>query len=356
MLPTMPVVPRLLGLATAVPPYPLDQNDVVERVKLLFGRSEDLDRLLPVFLNTGIEMRYSCVPMEWYDRPHGWPERNRIYLDSAVNLLEEATRRVLDLVGRRKEEIDSIVVVSTTGIATPSLDALLIERMGLGSTVRRLPIFGLGCAGGVLGLARAASQAAVAPGETVLFLVVELCALSFRRDDLSKSNIVATALFGDGAAAALLSTDGEGPAVTASGEHTWPGSLGVMGWEVADESLKAIFSRDIPALVTAQLHRVASLFLARHSLAINDIDRFVCHPGGAKVLSALEHTFGLAEGALVEARGVLRDYGNMSAATVMFVLDRVLAKARAAGAHWERALLNALGPGFSTGFLVLDNR
>lgn len=352
----MPAVPRLFAIATAVPPYPLDQNDVIERVKLLFGRSPDLDRLLPVFVNTGIQRRYSCVPLEWYDRPHGWPERNRIYLDAALDLLEAATNRVLCSTGRRKEDIDSIVVVSTTGIATPSLDALLIERMGLRSTVERLPIFGLGCAGGVLGLARAASQAAVAPGKTVLFLVVELCALSFRRDDWAKSNIVATALFGDGAAAALLSTEGEGPALAAAGEHTWPGSLEVMGWEVADDGLRAIFSRDIPKLVTTQLQDAASEFLARHGLAIGEIDHFVCHPGGAKVIAALENAFGLAEGALVEARAVLRDYGNMSAATVMFVLERMLAKARAARARWEHALMNALGPGFTAGFLVIDNR
>jgi alkylresorcinol/alkylpyrone synthase len=356
MLTSMPAVPRLLAVATAVPPYPLDQNDVIERVKLLFGRSPDLDRLLPVFLNTGIQRRYSCVPIEWYDRAHGWPERNRIYLDSALDLLEVATRQVLCRTGRHKDDIDSIVVVSTTGIATPSLDALLIERMGLRSTVQRLPIFGLGCAGGVLGLARAASQAAVAPGKTVLFLVVELCALSFRRDDWSKSNIVATALFGDGAAAALLSTEAEGPAMVAAGEYTWPGSLDVMGWEVADDGLRAIFSRDIPKLVTTQLQDAASEFLARHGLAIDDIDRFICHPGGAKVLTALEHAFRLGEGALVEARAVLRDYGNMSATTVMFVLERILAKARATGAGWERALMNALGPGFTAGFLVLDNR
>ena len=348
--------PRLLAVATAVPPYPLDQNDVVERVKLLFGRSPDLDRLLPVFLNTGIHKRYSCVPIEWYDRPHGWPERNRIYLDSALDLLEAATQQVLCHTGRHKKDIDSIVVVSTTGIATPSLDALLMERMGLRRTVRRLPIFGLGCAGGVLGLGHAASQAVAAPGETVLFLVVELCALSFRRDDWSKSNIVATALFGDGAAAALLSTDGEGPAMVAAGEHTWPGSLDVMGWDVADDGLKAIFSRDIPNLVTTKLQDAASDFLARQRLAIENIDLFVCHPGGTKVITALEHAFGLRQGALVEARAVLRDYGNMSATTVMFVLERMLAKARATGARWERALMNALGPGFTTGFLVLDNR
>ena len=352
----MTSIPRLLALATAVPPYPLDQDDVIERVKFLFGRSSDLDRLLPVFLNTGIQRRYSCVPLEWYDQAHGWPERNQLYLASALDLLEAATERVLRLTNRNKSDIDTIVVVSTTGVATPSLDAMLIERMGLRSTVQRLPIFGLGCAGGVLGLARAATQAAVAHGNTVLFLVVELCALSFRRDDWSKSNIVATALFGDGAAAALLSTEGEGPAIVAAGEHTWPASLDVMGWEVTDSGLKAIFSRDIPNLVTAQLRRVASEFLARHDLTIDDIDRFVCHPGGTKVIAAIEHAFGLEQGALVEARAVLRDYGNMSASTVIFVLERMLANTRAAGERWDRLLMNALGPGFTTGFLVIDNR
>jgi alkylresorcinol/alkylpyrone synthase len=348
----MAAAPRLLSIATAVPPYPLDQDDVIERVRRLFGGAAALDRLLPVFTNTGIRTRYSCVPIEWYDRRHGWAERNHIYLSAALDLLEATAIRLLDRAGIARHEIDAIVVVSTTGIATPSLDALLIERMGLRANVRRLPIFGLGCAGGVVGLARAASQAVAMPGETVLFLVVELCALSFRRDDFSKSNIVATALFGDGAAGALLSTEADGPAVVAAGEHTWPGSLEVMGWEVADDGLSAVFSRDIPQLVATCFRQVADEFLGRHDLSIGDIDRFVCHPGGAKVVAALESAFGLDQGALVGARGVLRDYGNMSAATVMFVLDRVLADPR----PWSKALLTALGPGFTAGFLVLDNR
>jgi alkylresorcinol/alkylpyrone synthase len=353
----MPAVPRLLAIATAVPPYRLDQDDVVERVKRLFAGSQELDRLLPVFTNTGIRTRYSCVPIEWYDRNHGWADRNHIYLASALDLLEGVTRRLVDRSGLDDpREIDGIVVVSTTGIATPSLDALLIDRMGLRQTAWRLPIFGLGCAGGVIGLARAASLAAAAPGEKVLCLVVELCALSFRRDDWSKSNIVATALFGDGAAGALLSTAGEGPAIVAAGEHTWPGTLDVMGWEVADDGFSAVFSRDIPQLVTTRLHDVAAAFLARHGLALGDIDRFVCHPGGAKVVTALERAFGLEQGALVEAWGVLSDYGNMSAATVIFVLERMLAAAQVTGERWERTLMNALGPGFTSGFLVLDNR
>ncbi|MBV8373241.1 MAG: type III polyketide synthase [Candidatus Eremiobacteraeota bacterium] len=348
----MNLTPRVLTVATAVPPYLLDQDDVTRRISLALGpRSPEIVRLLPMFGNTGIGRRYSCVPIEWYEDTHDWPERNRIYLDSAIDLLENATRSALARTGLPADAVGAIVVVSTTGIATPSLDALLMERMGLRRTVQRLPIFGLGCAGGTIGLARAATLAAALPGELVLFLVVELCALSFRRDDFTKSNIVATALFGDGAAAALLSCDGDGPAVVAGGEYTWPCSLDVMGWDVTGEGLKAIFSRDIPNLVTTQLHNVAVAFLAKQGLSLADVDRFICHPGGAKVIDALESAYELAPGTLADARDVLHDYGNMSAATVMFVLARSMAHG---ASGWKRALLSSLGPGFTAGFTLLE--
>jgi alkylresorcinol/alkylpyrone synthase len=226
-----------------------------------------------------------------------------------------------------------------------------MERMSLRRDVKRLPIFGLGCAGGAIGLARAAAVARTNPDALVLFLVVELCALCFRRDDFSKSNIVATALFGDGAAAALVSSAGEGARIVAGGEYTWPDSLDVMGWEVTSEGFKAIFSRDIPELVTAKLHDVVVDFLAQRGLTLRDIDSFVCHPGGAKVIDALEVAFELESGSLRSARDVLRDYGNMSAATVMFVLERTIGDSK----PWKRALVSALGPGFTAGFTLLEN-
>ncbi len=344
---------RVLAVATAVPPFVLGQAEVMRRIELALGpRSREIVRLLPMFGNTGIDRRYSCVPIEWYEELHEWPERNGVYLDSSLALLESATRLVLQRAGRRADEIDAIVAVSTTGIATPSLDAQLMERMGLRRNVQRLPIFGLGCAGGAIGLSRAAAMARTRPDSLVLFLVVELCALCFRRDDFSKSNIVATALFGDGAAAALISCSGEnGARITGGGEYTWPDSLDVMGWDVTGDGLKAIFSRDIPELVTTKLHDVAVAYLAEHGLTLRDIDRFVCHPGGAKVLDALEVAFELQPGELVTARDVLRDYGNMSAATVMFVLERTIGDSR----PWRRALVSALGPGFTAGFTLLEN-
>lgn len=343
---------RVLAVATAVPPYELGQAEVMRRIELALGpRSREIMRLLPMFGNTGIDRRYSSVPIEWYEDLHEWPERNRVYLESALELLEAATHRALANAGRSANEIDAIVAVSTTGIATPSLDALLMERMGLRRDVRRLPIFGLGCAGGAIGLSRAATMARNHAGSLVLFLVVELCALCFRRDDFSKSNIVATALFGDGAAAALISSEGEGARIGGGGEYTWPDSLDVMGWDVTQQGLKAIFSRDIPELVTTKLHDVAVAFLAEHGLTLRDIDCFVCHPGGAKVLDALEVAFELQPGKLVTARDVLRDYGNMSAATVMFVLERTIGDSQ----PWRRALVSALGPGFTAGFTLLTN-
>jgi alkylresorcinol/alkylpyrone synthase len=338
--------PRLLALKSAVPSHVLDQSDVSVRAASLFGAQRDISRLLPVFENTGIVRRYSCVPIDWYSEPHGWTDRNRLYIDNAVALFETLALALLDEAGLDRADIDAIVVSSTTGIATPSLDALVIERLGLKRTIRRLPMFGLGCAGGVLGLARAAELARAHPGSRVLFLTVELCALTFRKDDISKSNIVATALFGDGAAGAILSTDGDGPVVGPSGEYTWPRSLDIMGWDVEEDGLRAIFSQSIPALVANDFRPILRDFFKDNDLVQKDVEGFACHPGGAKVLDALEDVFDMPRGALVESRGVLRDFGNMSAVTALFVLERMAWRDR-------RILMTALGPGFTAAFLAI---
>jgi alkylresorcinol/alkylpyrone synthase len=342
--------PRLLALTTAVPPFKLGQAEVAQAALHLFDRKiSDIERLLPVYENAGIATRYSCVPIDWYLQPHGWVERNRLYVENSVELLTEATRNCLEQAGRTAEEVDAIVIVSTTGIATPSLDALLMDHLPFRRDVRRLPIFGLGCVGGALGLGHAASLVHAAPGSLVLFLVVELCALTFRAGDHGKSNIVASALFGDGAAAVLISDTGDGPEIGSSGSHTWPDSLEVMGWRVKDDGLGVLFSRDIPALVRSELRKAADAFLERCGLRLSDIDLMVCHPGGAKVVDALEDAFTLPAGTMRAARDVLREYGNMSAVTVLFVLQRML-RDNIPG----RYLLSALGPGFTAGFQLLE--
>lgn len=341
---------RLTALATASPPHVLRQADVAQFARGLFGdkRGSEIERLLPAFANAGIEQRRSCVPLEWYGQPHGWAEKNRLYLENATALAEEAVEKCLGQADRGVDEIDAIVTVSSSGVATPSLDALLAERMGMRRDVQRLPIFGLGCAGGVLGLSRGAAMAA--SGANVLVVVVELCGLTFRGGDEAKSNIIATALFGDGAAAALLTHKGDGMRLAAWGEHTWPDSLDVMGWRIEDDGFGVLFSRDIPNLVRGDLRAAADAFLGREGLTLDDLAGVICHPGGAKVLDALEAAFGLPPGGMADARAVLREHGNMSAVTVLFVLERMLAKGLR-GRH----LMSALGPGFTAAFLLLDD-
>jgi alkylresorcinol/alkylpyrone synthase len=341
---------RLLALKSAVPPYILEQKDVVIRAGQLFGERRDVERLMPIFTNTGIDRRYSCVPIDWYAEEHGWQDRTELYVENATDLLEKVALALLEEAKLSIDDIDAIVVSSTTGIATPSLDALVIERMKLRRDIRRLPIFGLGCAGGVIGLSRAADLAKARPGSRVMFLVVELCALTFRKNDMTKSNFVATALFGDGAAGAILSTEADGPAFGSSGEYTWPNSLDIMGWEVQEDGLKALFAQSIPTLVANDFSTILVAFLQKHDLKLRDIDKFACHPGGAKVLDALEDAFEIERGALTESRSVLRDFGNMSAVTALFVLERM---------DWrkknQRILMTALGPGFSSVMQLLEN-
>jgi alkylresorcinol/alkylpyrone synthase len=347
--------PRLIALATAVPPFDLVQAEVANRAVTFFAAADsDFKRLAPIFLNAQIDRRHACAPVEWFLEDHGVPERNALFLEQATDLLAEAAGRVLDEAGLRPRDIDTIVTVCSSGIATPSLDARVMEKLAFRRDVQRLPIFGLGCAGGVLGLSRAAAMAKAAPESRVLLLVVELCTLTFRRGDRSKSNLVATALFGDGAAAAVVTcrtdaAEATSPSLGPWGEHTWPDSLDVMGWDMADDGLKVVFSRDIPALVREDLRPVVDSFLDRNGMALRDIDQFVCHPGGAKVVDALEDCFELQRGDLTHARAVLRDHGNMSAVTVLFVLRATLDEGRRG-----RWLMTTLGPGFTAGMMVVD--
>jgi alkylresorcinol/alkylpyrone synthase len=341
--------PALVALATSVPPHRLRQEEITDWARGFFEtRFPEFERLVPAFANAGIATRHSCVPIDWYDRPHDWPERTKLYVESSLDLLERATMDCLTTAKVSVEDVDAVVLVSSTGIATPTLDARLAQRLRMRRDLERLPIFGLGCAGGAIGLARAATLARAKPGSRVLFLVVELCGLTFRADDVSKSNMIAAALFGDGAAAALIQVGGDGPTLGPSGEHTWPDSLDVMGWQVAQNGLGVLFSRDIPTLVREHMAPAIDGFLDRHALRRRDLSGYVVHPGGAKVLSALEAVLDLPSGGLDDARAVLRDYGNMSAATVMFVLRRALDRG-----FEGLQLMSALGPGFTVGFQLL---
>ena len=342
----------LLALATAVPPHILHQDDVARRASEIYAPMlAQHPTLIDVFAHSGIARRFAACPLSWYEQSHGWEDRNAAYLAGASALYEHVARAALRGAGISPRDVDAVVTVSSTGIATPSLEARLAPRLGLRADVSRVPVFGLGCAGGVSGLSLAASLARARPGAIVLFVTVELCTLAFRRDRLDKASLVATALFGDGAAAAVLRA-GENAAgrarIGGGREHQWPDTLNIMGWSIDPVGFGVILSADLPRFIEQRLAEPAGKFLAAAGLEGRG-PRFVCHPGGAKVLKAIERALGLDTGALEDERAVLRDFGNMSAPTVLFVLERVLAR----GGRGP-AVLAALGPGFTASFLALE--
>src|ERR671932_1210921 len=223
--------PHILSAATAVPSHRIEQRDTKEFARHLFaGRVRDLDRLLPVFDNGQIEARHSCQPLEWYGQKSSFPERNALYVEHALELSEKAARRCLDRAGAEPGEVGALFFVSTTGISTPSLDAKLLFRLGLDPHLKRIPVWGLGCAGGAAGVARAADYARAYPEELALVVVAELCSLTFQVGDTSKRNVVAASLLAAGAAAVLLGA-GEGPEVLGSHSKSWTGTEDVMGWD-----------------------------------------------------------------------------------------------------------------------------
>jgi alkylresorcinol/alkylpyrone synthase len=342
---------RLLSVATALPPHVIDQDEAAAGAVALFGgkvfRDEDIRTL---FANTGIRTRRSVRPQAWYVTPRPWEERNAVYLEEAETLWLEAARAALAKARVKPGEVGAVVTVSSTGIATPSLEARVAPRLGLNPAAMRTPVFGLGCGGGVSGLSLAARLAEARPGMAVLLVVVELCTLSVRPEEATKANVVATALFGDGAAACVLRAgDGAGIRVGAVGEHTWPETLDIMGWRVDPAGLGVVLDSGLPKFVERRFAEAAESFHAGGGPAPGEVTRYVCHPGGAKVLPALEMALGMNEGALDVEREVLAEVGNMSAPTVFFVLERVLA-ADPGG----RLVLAALGPGFTASFVTLE--
>jgi alkylresorcinol/alkylpyrone synthase len=347
----LPAPTALLSLASASPPHEFMQAEVGAQARRLFGpKFREFERLFPIFRNTGILRRQAVMPMEWYFEDRSWPERTAVYLAGAVDLFCEAAAKALERAGLTAADVDTIVTVSSTGIATPSLEARAMGRMDFRPDVARVPVFGLGCAGGVTGLSLASRLAQASPGSVVLVVTIELCTLACRLDEMTSANIVATALFGDGAAACVLRAGkDEGLArINGNAEYTWPDTLDIMGWSVDPMGFGVIFDRAIPTFAEANFRPAVDVSLSKMGLAAAEVDRFVCHPGGAKVVEVLEKSLDLGQGALTFEREVLADHGNMSAPTVLFVLERALA-AKTRG----QLVLTAFGPGFTASFLAM---
>ena len=334
-----------------MPAHVIAQEDAKALAREAFRRKALFDRLAGVFDNAGIARRHIVAPADWYGQAHGWAERNSLYLEAAEKLFEAAASKAIAAAALKPADIDGVVTVSTTGIATPSLEARAGPRLGLRGDVTRVPVFGLGCAGGVSGLATAARLASAKPGSRWLFVTVETCSISIRLDSEDPAAVVATALFGDGAAAAVVQCGADAgiARIAGSAERLWPDTQRIMGWDVEDPGLAVVFDRAIPPFIEANLAAAVDSMLSEAGMSREDIGRFCCHPGGVKVIDAIETALGLSEGELDLERDVLRDYGNMSAPTVMFVLDRLLARGLP-----DRVMMTAFGPGFTCAGLLLE--
>jgi alkylresorcinol/alkylpyrone synthase len=348
-------MPKIISVGRALPPHKLSQAQVKEFVAEHFGASRlPISRLLEVFDHAQISERYFSVPMDWYRTEHTFLEKNATYIRSCDQLGVAATLDCLSSAKVDPGQIDYIIFVSTTGLATPSIDARLINLLHLRSDIRRTPIWGLGCAGGASGLSHGYHYLLAHPKHRVLVAAIELCGLTFQQGDLSKSNLVATALFGEGAAAVLMAgdeVDAEGVGVVDSQSTFWPDSLEVMGWNVMNTGMQVIFSQSIPSIVAERVRDNFERFLAGHGLTLNDIEYFILHPGGAKVVDAYESALALSNGKLDLCRKSLRSFGNMSAVSVLFVLaEHLLHFPLNTG---KFGLVSALGPGFCSENLLV---
>jgi alkylresorcinol/alkylpyrone synthase len=326
----------------------------------VFSRQRnDIDRLMNVFENSAIASRHFTEDRSWYGKEHGFAERNELYVKSAVRLSQECSLKCLNDAGLEPADIHHVIFVSTTGLSTPSVDARLFNTMKFGSHLRRTPIWGLGCAGGVAGLSRALEYTTAAPSHAVLLIAVELCGLTFQKNDYSKNNLIGTSLFSDGAAAAVVVGDeystlknnyrseaSAGVSLVGSLSTIFDNSLDVMGWDVEDNGLKVIFSKDIPRIVHNCVRENVEELASERDIKLSDIKHFVVHPGGPKVMDAYSEALGLPDGALRFSRKVLREHGNMSSPTVLYVLKDFMEN----GEHnaGEYGLISALGPGFSS--------
>lgn len=344
----------LLAIASAFPSHVVTQR---EMTRLAGAHVDGHRRIIATFDRAGVEVRHIVRPVEWYLEEHDWPERSHVYESTALDLLADAATKCLDRAGVRADEVDAIVLVSSTGVSIPSLDARLAMRLPFRRNVERTPIFGLGCSGGVSGFARAADLARVKAGRTVLLVIVEVCSVNLSRRNLTAGDVVSFALFGDGACAALLRSDGRpatpGPAslarLGAAGEQLWPGTEDLARIVVRSDSLAPVLSPDLPPQLRERIAASVDEFLRDVGRTRADLAGYLIHPGAAKLLDAQREELGLAREALRDSYEVLRVRGNVSAASVGFVLEAALARG-ARGLH----LMVAPGPGLHMSYLLVD--
>jgi alkylresorcinol/alkylpyrone synthase len=352
----MKSAPTIVSTATAVPAHSATQGEVKDRVRAVLPLSpRRLEATMELFDHAAVERRFSVEPVERLGQPRGLGEVQERYRENAILLGRQVAAEALARAGVEPRQVDLLITVSCTGIMIPSLDAHLCNDLGFRTDVRRLPITALGCSGGAAALARAHDFLIGFPEARVLVVAVELPSLSLQRADLSLANLVSTALFGDGAAAALLDGGGAnspgGVRILETLSHLFPQTAYALGFDLKDDGFHSVLSKDVPALIKAEIARLVRVLADRRGLRRQDLTAFVLHPGGRKILAFIEEELGLTRDDTQPSWDVLRGFGNQSSASVLFVLHEWLTKRRPAPA--AHGILAAFGPGLSTELLLL---
>lgn len=350
-------MPSIAAVRRALPETVIEQEDALGAFLAAAPRSEHhRERIEQLFRATGVKRRHIAAPVEAYARLDTFPAKNELWTKAALELGARATRDALAAAGLEPRDVDHVFFTTVTGIAVPSIDARLANLLGFREDVKRTPLFGLGCVAGVAGTARAADYLRGAPNETALLLSIELCTLTLQREDLSIANLIASGLFGDGAAAVVLRgggvARGAGPRVMASRSFFFPGTEDAMGWELVEGGFKVLLSGAVPELAREKIGRCVDRFLASLELDRSAIRHWVCHTGGPKVLIAFEEALSLPRSAFARSWRALEETGNLSSASVLLVLDDLLASGEAAPG--DRGLMLAMGPGFCAELILLE--
>jgi len=345
---------KIAAVGSALPEHYYDQETLLSAFREQWAeRYHNVGRIERLHRNVLVGGRHLALPIEEYATIETWGQANDHWIRVAEELGGKAVLTALDRAGLGVDEVDAFYFTTVTGIATPSIDARLMNRLGLPSDVKRVPIFGLGCLAGAAGIARSADYLKGHPNEVAVLLSVELCSLTLQRSDLSVENLIGSGLFGDGAAAAVLvgeNRNPEGPQVAASRSSFYPDSERVMGWDVSERGFKIVLSAEVPEMVRRYLRRDVDAFLEEHGLELHDISAWISHPGGPKVLEAMQEALELPDGALEGAWRTLREVGNLSSTSVLLVLEETLASPPPDGS-W--GLMSAMGPGFCSELVLL---
>lgn len=350
---------KIAAVGKALPPHFYDQGTLLEALQRRWsGKFFNPERLERLHRNVLVGGRHLALPIAEYDQLTTWGQANDAWIRVAQEVGGAAVLDALGRAGLTPADVDSLIFVTVTGVATPSIDARLVNRLGLPPRVKRVPIFGLGCVAGAAGISRAADYVRAFPDQVAVLLSVELCSLTLQEEDLSIPNLIASGLFGDGAAAVVVVGDerpagpADGPRILATRSVFYPDSERVMGWDISESGFRIVLSADVPEVARQFLRADVDAFLADQGLTRADIASWVCHPGGPKVLEAMQESLELPEGALDVTWKSLREVGNLSSTSVLMVLRETMDEHRPAPG--SLGMLLAMGPGFCSELVLLQ--